>query len=152
MENKIQELTEKIYAEGVEKGKVEADRLVAEAKAKAADIIKDAQRQAENLIAAAQKKVAELDANTRSEIKLYGAQAVGALKSEATDIITDAVVKSAVKAAFFHKFIVISAFGNFTGVCILQINLIIFRLGNDAFFVRITNNVVQRTSVSHKDI
>ena len=99
MENKIQELTEKIYAEGVEKGKVEADRLIAEAKAKAADIIKDAQRQAEDLIATAQKKVAELDANTRSEIKLYGAQAVGALKSEATDIITDAVVKSAVKEA-----------------------------------------------------
>ena len=70
MENKIQELTEKIYAEGVEKGKVEADRLVAEAKAKAADIIKDAQRQAEDLIVAAQKKVAELEANTRSEIKL----------------------------------------------------------------------------------
>ena len=28
MENKIQELTEKIYAEGVEKGKAEADRII----------------------------------------------------------------------------------------------------------------------------
>ena len=99
MENKIQELTEKIYAEGVEKSKVEADRLIEEAKKKAADIVKDAQQQADAIIAGAQKKAAELDANTRSEIKLYGAQAVGALKSEATDIITDAVVKGAVKEA-----------------------------------------------------
>ena len=99
MENKIQELTEKIYAEGVEKGKLEAERLVDEAKAKAADIVKDAQKQAEAIVAAAEKKASELAANTRSEIKLYGAQAVGALKSEATDIITDAVVKAAVKEA-----------------------------------------------------
>jgi V/A-type H+-transporting ATPase subunit E len=92
-------LTEKIFAEGVEKGKVEADRLVEEAKAKAADIVKEAQKQVEAIIANAQKKAAELDANTRSEIKLYGAQAVGALKSEATDIITNSVVKATVKDA-----------------------------------------------------
>lgn len=99
MENKIQELTEKIYAEGVERGKVEADRLVDEAKAKAADIVKEAERYAEAIIAEAQKKAAELDANTRSEIKLYGAQAVGALKSETANIVTDTVVKAAVKEA-----------------------------------------------------
>ncbi|MBQ8336915.1 MAG: hypothetical protein IJY44_05230 [Bacteroidaceae bacterium] len=99
MENKIQELTEKIYAEGVEKGNAEAARLVEEAKAKAADILKEAQQQADAVIANAQKKAQELDANTRSEIKLYGAQAVGALKSEAAEIITDTVVKNAVKEA-----------------------------------------------------
>ena len=99
MENKIQELTEKIYAEGVEKGKVEAERLVEDAKAQAAEIVKNAQAEAEAIVAAAQKKAAELDANTRSEIALYGAQAVGAIKSEAATIITDTVVKTAVKEA-----------------------------------------------------
>ena len=99
MENKIQELTEKIYAEGVEKGNAEAARLVEEAKAKAAEIVKAATAEAEAIIAAANKKAAELDANSRSEIKLYGAQAVGALKSEAATIVTDSVVKAAVKEA-----------------------------------------------------
>ena len=99
MENKIQELTEKIYAEGVEKGNAEAQRLVEEAKAQAAEIVKNAQAEAEAIVAAAQKKAAELDVNTRSEIALYGAQAVGAIKSEAATIITDTVVKSAVKDA-----------------------------------------------------
>lgn len=99
MENKIQELTEKIYAEGVEKGNAEAARLVEDAKAQAAEIVKSAQAEAEAIVAAAEKKAAELDANSRSEVKLYGAQAVNALKSEAANIITDTVVKAAVKEA-----------------------------------------------------
>ena len=99
MENKIQELTEKIYAEGVEKGKAEADRLVCEAKENAAEIVKKAQAEAEAIIDAAKKKAEELEANTRSEIKLYGTQAVGALKSEIATVVTDTIVKSAVKEA-----------------------------------------------------
>ena len=35
MENKLKELTDRLYGEGLEKGRVEADRLVAEAKEKA---------------------------------------------------------------------------------------------------------------------
>lgn len=99
MENKIQELTEKIYAEGVEKGNAEAQRLVEEAKAQAAEILKKAEEESAALVAAAEKKAAELDANTRSEIALYGAQSVGALKSEVANIVTDSVVKAAVKDA-----------------------------------------------------
>ena len=99
MDNKIQELTEKIYAEGVEKGKTEADRIVAEAQAKAETILKEAQAKAESIVADAKKNAEELNANTRSELKLYGAQAVGALKSEAATIVTDTVVKEAVKEA-----------------------------------------------------
>lgn len=99
MENKIQELTEKIYAEGVEKGKAEAERLIAEAQVKADAIVKEAQAKADAIAAAAEKSAQELNANTRSELKLYGAQAVGAIKSEAATIITDTVVKTAVKEA-----------------------------------------------------
>ena len=99
MENKIQELTEKIYAEGVEKGKAEADRIIADAQAKAEAIIKDAQAKAEAVVADAKKNAEEIDANTRSELKLYGAQALGALKSETATMLTDTVVKNAVKDA-----------------------------------------------------
>ncbi|MBR4065366.1 MAG: hypothetical protein IKJ97_01300 [Bacteroidaceae bacterium] len=99
MENKIQELTEKIYAEGVEKGNVEAARIIEEAKAQAADIVKKAKAEADAVVAAAEKRAAELGENSRAEIKLYGAQAIGALKSEAANIITDSVVKAAVKEA-----------------------------------------------------
>lgn len=99
MENKIQELTEKIYAEGVEKGRVEAERIIAEAEAKAQTIIAEAEAKAQAVVAEAKRSAAEIDANTRSELKLYGAQALGALKSETATMLTDTIVKSAVKDA-----------------------------------------------------
>ena len=37
MENKLQQLTQKLYDEGLEKGRAEADKLVADAVALAAD-------------------------------------------------------------------------------------------------------------------
>ena len=67
MENKIQELTEKIYAEGVEKGQAEADCIVEEAKAKAADVIKNAQAEAEAIVAAAKKAADEAAKKAQEE-------------------------------------------------------------------------------------
>lgn len=100
MDNKIQELTEKIYNEGVEKGRNEAERLVAEANAKAADIVKAAEAQAQEIVAAARKAADELNANTRSELKLYGEQAIGAMKSEVATLVTDTIVKEGLNKAF----------------------------------------------------
>ena len=39
MENKLQQLTQKLYDEGLEKGRAEADKLVADAKAEARKIV-----------------------------------------------------------------------------------------------------------------
>ena len=100
MDNKIQELTEKIFNEGVEKGRNEAERLVAEANAKAADIVKAAEAQAQEIVAAARKAADVLNANTRSELKLYGEQAVGAMKSEIATLVTDTIVKDSLNKAF----------------------------------------------------
>ena len=92
---KIQELTEKIYREGVEKGQAEADRIVGEAKNKAEQIIAEAREQAKAIEAQAQKKAGELDANTKNELKLYTSQALNALKSEIVNVLTDKVSKDA---------------------------------------------------------
>lgn len=99
MENKIKELTEKIFNEGVEKGKNEATRLIEEAQKKAEAIVNEARENAAAIMAQAQKDAEEINANTRSELKLFGAQAVGALKSETANIVTDTIVKNAVKEA-----------------------------------------------------
>lgn len=92
---KIQELTEKIYREGVEKGQAEADRIIAEAKQSAEQIIAEAREQAKAIEVQAQKKAGELDANTKSELKLYTSQALNALKSEIVNVLTDKVSKEA---------------------------------------------------------
>ena len=93
---KIQALTEKILHEGVEKGQAEAARIIEEAKKKAADIVAEARQEAQSIVALAEKKTAELDTNTKSELKLYTAQALNALKSELANVVTDKVVKQAV--------------------------------------------------------
>ena len=111
MENKIQELTDKIYREGVEKGNAEAQRLVGAAQDEAKKIIADAQAQAEAILAEAKKNADELADNTKSELKLFAGQAVNALKTEITSLLTNQVISSAVKGFvadkdFFNKFIV----------------------------------------------
>ena len=93
---KIQELTEKLLREGVEKGKAEADRIVGEARQQADQILQEARQQAQEIIAQAQKKSGETAANTRSELKMYTGQAMSALKSEIANMLTDGVVKEAV--------------------------------------------------------
>lgn len=93
---KIQELTEKIYREGVEKGQAEAARLIDEAKEQAAKIVAEAHEQAAAIEASARKKADETAENTKSELKLYTGQTVNALKSEIANILTDKVVSESV--------------------------------------------------------
>ena len=63
MENKIQELTDKIYREGVEKGNEEAQRLIGEAQKEAQKLLEEARKQADSIVADAQKKADELTDN-----------------------------------------------------------------------------------------
>lgn len=111
MENKIQELTDKIYREGVEKGNEEAQRLIGNAQEEAAKIVEEARKEAEAIVAAAHKKAAETVENTQSELKLFAGQAVNALKSEIATLLNDQVVTAAVKGfvadkEYLNKFIV----------------------------------------------
>ncbi|MDE7166213.1 MAG: hypothetical protein K2O17_04205 [Bacteroidaceae bacterium] len=111
---KIQELTEKIYHEGVEKGRQEAERIIAEAQAQAEKIVTEAKEQAKAIEDVAKKQVAELEANTKNELKLYTGQALNALKSEVANVLTDKVVSSEVKQLtqdkdFLGKFAVMLA-------------------------------------------
>ena len=103
MENKIQELTDKIYREGVEKGNEEAQRLIANAQEEAKKIIEDARKEAESIVNSSRKSADELAENTKSELKLFAGQAVNALKSEIATLVTDNIVNADVKAFAANK-------------------------------------------------
>lgn len=103
MENKIQELTDKLFHEGVEKGNEEAQKIVSNANAEADKIIKEAQAKADAIIAEATKKSNELKENVKSELKLYAGQSLNALKSEITNMITDKIVRNAVSSNISDK-------------------------------------------------
>ena len=101
--NTLQELTDKIYAEGVEKGKNEAAKILSEAEAKAAAIVAAAEKEAAEKLQKAEQKAAELDKNTRAELKLYADQSVNAIKTEVTNLLTDKLAQDSVKAATADK-------------------------------------------------
>jgi len=100
MEAKIQELTNKLYLEGVEKGNQEAERLIEEAQNRRKAMLEEVQDEAEDIIHKAHKQADELKKNTEAELKLYVAQAVDTLKSEISNLLTNKLAESGVKAAF----------------------------------------------------
>lgn len=103
MESKIQELTNKLLAEGVDKGKAEAEKIVAAAKEESANIVADAKKQAETIVASANKEAETLDENTKSELRMYASQALSALKTEVANVLTDASVKQVVNGMVADK-------------------------------------------------
>ncbi|MBO4453536.1 MAG: hypothetical protein J5761_00595 [Paludibacteraceae bacterium] len=95
----LSELTDKIYAEGVEKGNAEAKQIVEAAQAKADEIVAAAEKKAAAALAAAETKAADLDKKTRAELKLYAEQSVNAVKTEITNLLADKIAADSVKAA-----------------------------------------------------
>ena len=119
MENKLQELTKKLYDEGLEKGRAEADRLVGEAKNEAAKIVAEARAQAEEIVKKARDKAEDVEKNTMTEIALAGKQAAAKIKSEIASMIvakaTAAGVKEAALDPAFIKEMLLAVAGNWNG-------------------------------------
>lgn len=119
MENKLKELTDRLYGEGLEKGRVEADRLVADAKEQAAKILADAQAEATRIVKQAEDKAADTAKNSMTEISLAGKQALATIKNEIAEaIIAKSVgegVKQATVDAAFVKSMLLEVAKNWNG-------------------------------------
>lgn len=99
MENKLQELTRKLYDEGLEKGRAEADKMVAEAKQQAEKIVAEAKAEAAAIVKQAEDKAEDVGKNTMTEIALAGKQAVAKIKSEIASMIIAKSTSEGVKQA-----------------------------------------------------
>ena len=119
MENKLQQLTQKLYDEGLEKGRAEADKLVADAKAEAQKIVAEARAEAEEIVKKAQAKAEDVEKNTMTEIALAGKQAVSKIKQEIASLIiakaTAGGVKEAVVDPAFIKEMLVAVAKNWNG-------------------------------------
>ena len=100
MTNKVLELTEKIYNEGVVKAKVQADQIIADAKKEASKIIESARQKELEIIKLAEIQATELKKNTDSEIQLAARQFISKFKQQITNLVTVAQVEPPVKEAF----------------------------------------------------
>ena len=113
-QNLLALLTDKEAVVNTSLGNFSADELlgvIASFKEEAAKILEEARKEADAIVAAARKSAAETAENTQSEIKLFAGQAVNALKTEITSLLTNQVVSKAVKdfvadKDYLNKFIV----------------------------------------------
>lgn len=99
MQNKLQELTDKLYNEGLSKGKQEAEQMKANAKNEAAQIIAKAKEEAEEILKKAQNDAAELKSKTENDIKMASVQAFSAVKQQIENVIVTKALAQPVKAA-----------------------------------------------------
>lgn len=91
MSNKLQELTEKLYNEGLSKGKEEGELVLTRAREEAESIIADARKQADEIIAGAKKQAEDLRDKTSSDVKMASAQCLQATRKDIEDLLVGAV-------------------------------------------------------------
>ena len=87
MQNKLQELTEKLYQEGLVKGKAEGEEILAGARKEAAAIIEKAKAEAASIIAKAEKDASDLKAKVDSDLKMASAQCLQATKKDIENLL-----------------------------------------------------------------
>ena len=118
MQNKLQELTDRLYNEGLSKGKQEGEELLAKAKAEAAQIV-----------AAAQKQADEIKTKTASDIRMASTQSLAATKKDIEPLVvakmTDEAVAKTLSSAEFVKEIIKTVAEKFTTEGPVELSLVL---------------------------
>ena len=116
--NKLQELTDKLYNEGLSKGRQEGEELLAKAKVQAEEMVAKAQAEAAQIVAAAQKQADEIKSKVASDIKMASSQSLAATKKDIETLIVgkmaDEPVKKALASADFVKELIQAVAAKFT--------------------------------------
>ena len=118
MQNKLQELTDKLYNEGLSKGKQEGEELLAKAKVQAEEMIAKAQAEAAQIVAAAQKQADEIKSKVASDIRMASSQSLAATRKDIESLVvgkmTGEAVKKALTSAEFVKELIKAVAEKFT--------------------------------------
>lgn len=107
MSNKIQELTDKLYNEGLSKGREEGEKLLRDAQSEAGTIIAKAREEAAAIIEKAGKDAESLKSKAESDIRMASAQSLQATKKDIENLIVAKLADSSpLKDAEFLKEII----------------------------------------------
>ena len=99
MQNKLQELTDKLYNEGLSKGRQEGEQLLSQARMQAENIVAEAQEQAAAIVAKAEKEAADLRHKVDSDLALASRQALSATRQAVESMIVARMEQLAVSGA-----------------------------------------------------
>jgi len=117
MQDKLQELTDRLYNEGLSKGKHDGEELLQKAQTEADRIVAYAKVEAEHIIAQANKEAEELKTKVAADVKMAATQSIAVTKQEIEKMLVTKVAAEGVKtnmtnAAFVKELIasVVKAF------------------------------------------
>ncbi len=99
MLNKLQELTDKLYNEGLSKGKQDGEELLKEAHKKSDEIVAQAKAEAERIVAQAEKDAEELKTKVAADVKMAASQSIAATKQEMEKMLVAKMVGQPVAQA-----------------------------------------------------
>lgn len=129
MNNKLQELTERLYNEGLSKGKQDAEQLLAKAQSDAEKIVAAAKAEAQQIVAKAQESADQLKSKAESDIKMASEQSLQATKKDIENLLVDATISEKVKSSLadsaFIKEIILTVAKKFTTEQSLELSLIL---------------------------
>lgn len=96
---KIEEFTQKIYEEGIDKAKKEEQKLLDAARKEAARIVAEARQAADETVNAAKKEAEEAKETLERELKKAGDLALTQIKRRITDCVVEQVLPATVSGA-----------------------------------------------------
>ncbi len=85
--DKLQELTEKLYNEGLAKGKAEGETIVQNARKEAEEIVNKAKEEAQAIIDKATKEAADFKIKVQGDVKMASVQSLQATRTEIENLI-----------------------------------------------------------------
>lgn len=107
MDNKLQELTDKLYREGLSKGKEEGEAILAKANEKASEIIDEARKEAEAILKKAQKDAEDYKIKVEGDVRMAASQSILATRKDIENLMvgrmTDKEVAAGLSSADFVK-------------------------------------------------
>ena len=118
MQNKLQELTDKLYNEGLSKGQQEAEDLLAKTREEVKKMLDNAKEEANKIIDKANKDAEDVKKNANVEIRSVGRQMVEQVKQAIEETLMTKVIAEPAKTSFsdvdFIKEIIKAAIGRFS--------------------------------------
>ena len=99
MQNKLQELTDRLYQEGLSKGKEEGEAILSKARSEADQIVSDARAEAESILERANRDAEALRSKVEGDIKMASAQALQATRRDIENLVIARVCNAKVDAA-----------------------------------------------------
>ena len=99
MQNKLQELTDKLYNEGLSKGRQEGEQILADARKQADKLVAQAKAQAESIVAQARKEAADLKHKADSDLALASRETLSRTRQSIESLVVAQMSELAVKDA-----------------------------------------------------